>query len=694
MNVLSDEVKKELEFDRIQAMLANYANGDRAKRKFYDIRPISNIHKLEFHLNCLEEYIMLKSDSTMPGLVYEDLADVLRMLRVEGTVLQKEQLFKVYDVSVYVNTVFRFFKQNDYSIPNFLKLFEDLLPTKVIVKMMDNVYDYQRMMKPNASPELYRIKQQLVSKRKVADRNFESEMARCHKEGWLAETREAFLNDTRLLSVLAEHKRKVKGKIRGTSKTSSISYIEPELNVSTNNDIHVLIDDEKEEIKRIEKELTDAFRVEQELIYNYSALVDRLDFLDAKAKLAFSINAVKPKLTRKKHSTILEAVHPLLFLSNKIKKLPTNSQDIELNENQRVVVISGPNAGGKSLSLKTFGLLQIMIQCGLFVSVHPDSSFCLYRKFFTDIGDNQSIENELSTYSYRLNKMKEILKEADAQTFFLIDEFGTGSDPILGGALAEVFFKELAMSGAFGVLTTHYGNIKLMAEELEMTINACMLFDERRLRPLYKLSVGQPGSSYTFEVAKNVGIPEELVKEARSKLEGGNVKYEDSISKFQKLNNKLSIQEKELRKKNSKVSNLRKNLSERIDRLEDKELKQMELIETNNRHLSLGKKLEKIIEDYKKSKSRKTALARFRKLLEIEANYVDTEPDTPKKASKVLKESYRKYNFKEGDHVKLVSGREIGTVVEVNKERITVLFGIIKTSVESSKLMPADTKKQ
>ena len=274
-------------------------------------------------------------------------------------------------------------------------------------------------------------------------------------------------------------------------------------------------------------------------------LFEELDFLNAKLKLSKLMFANKPKVSNSRKIEIKDAFHPLLLIENNNKNIETIPQDIYFDDMHRVIVISGPNAGGKSIALKTFGLNQLMLQAGLFIPIHPNSSMSIFHNIFTDIGDNQSIENELSTYSYRLSRMKQILNDADKSSFVLIDEFGSGSDPSLGAELAG-FFKEIVNSGAYGVITTHYGNIKVLADQTQFAENACMLFDEKDLNPLYKLKIGQPGSSYTFEVASNIGISKSIIDEARSGLKEGIVSFEDTIHRYQRLISEFQLAQDEL----------------------------------------------------------------------------------------------------------------------------------------------------
>ncbi len=294
------------------------------------------------------------------------------------------------------------------------------------------------------------------------------------------------------------HRRKVKGGILGNSKTGSIVYIQPEATYNYTRELNNLEYEEKEEIKKILKELTNFIRPFRPLLIDYQNFLSDIDVVAAKAKYGMDMDAVMPKISQERELELIDAYHPLLLLTNRRQKKETFPQTIELSKERRVIVISGPNAGGKSITLKTVGLLQVMVQSGLLIPVHEYSRVCFFDKILTDIGDNQSIENHLSTYSYRLKNMNYFLKKVDDKTLFLIDEFGTGSDPELGGALAETFLEVFYEKEAFGILTTHYANLKMLANELPHIVNANMLFDARTLEPLYKLHMGEAGSSFYF----------------------------------------------------------------------------------------------------------------------------------------------------------------------------------------------------
>jgi DNA mismatch repair protein MutS2 len=401
-------------------------------------------------------------------------------------------------------------------------------------------------------------------------------------------------------------------------------------------------------------------------------------------------------------------------LNNLEKKLPTYSQTIELHQENRIIVISGPNAGGKTISLKTIGLLQLMLQSGILIPVHERSSTFLFDRILTDIGDNQSIENHLSTYSYRLKNMNYFLKKCNAKTLFLIDEFGTGSDPEMGGALAETFLEEFYHREAFGIITTHYTNLKLLAGELPYMSNANMLFDEKSLEPKYKLLLGQPGSSFTFEVAQKMGIPFGLINRAKKKIEKGKVRFDKTILTLQKERNKLEKTSENLKDEEQQAREERQKMETINAKIKDKLEKYQELYDSNQRIIYLGQKIDDLSLTYFNNKDRKVLIGEFLKLVEIENHKrkklsvkeqkqqeiikkevaAEIKPivekiRTEKKEKKIKAEIEKivpKVVLKIGDTVRMTDGKATGTIEKITKNKATVNYGVFTSQVSLEQL--------
>lgn len=681
---IGESVRKELEFDRILELLGGFSKSSLNKERIQNLSIIHNPEVLNYNLDCLQEYQIIESDSQFPSFRYMDLNQTLRYLHIQNAVLTEDQFFQIYDASVWVNQFLHFIQSNEYEIPKIVELLGDIKKSSSIRKPIEKVFTPRRFIRSNASDELVRIREDISRKRSIVDKRFHESISHFFQLGFLDDIRESFAEGVSLLAVSSEFKRKVKGRIRSQSKTKSITFIEPENCISLNRELSHLYEEEKQELLRIYEVLTSDLALHIDRIQSYSSLIEDLDFLHAKLQLAQLMEANRPKVSKSLSINIIKAFHPLLLIENNKKGLKTISQDIHFDNAHRVIVISGPNAGGKSIALKTIGLNQLMLQAGLFVPLHPNSSMGIFHHFFTDIGDNQSIENELSTYSHKLMRMKQILKNADNSSLVLIDEFGSGSDPALGGSLAGVFFQEIVKSGACGVLTTHYGNIKVLADQTEFAENACMLFDEKKLNPLYKLKVGQPGSSYTFEVAKNVGLPINLIDQARTGLKQGAVRFEDTIHHYQKLTSELQVIRDDVALQKFELDNQKKNYVLKLGKVEDKLQSQRIVMEIESKNLQLGKRVNKLIDQYKNGSSIKSILPRLKKIIEKESNR-KFENQASKKQSK-KSDTIKKKSFYVGQKVQIEGTNQQGEILELKSNTALLQIGYAKLEVSFSKL--------
>lgn len=681
---ITDSVREELEFNKVLDLLENFALSSENKNRIRSLSILHNPKVLNHHLDCLEEYISIHSDTNFPKFDYVDLLEVLKFLRIKNSVLTEDQFFEILGASNWINSLLQFIHNNEYEIPTILKLIGDLKKSVTIKKLIEKVFTPRRFIRSNASLLLHSIREDISKKRSQVDQYFQETMSHYVHLGYLDDIRESYADGVTLLAVKSEYKRKVKGQVRAQSKTKSISFIEPEKCISINRVLSHLYQEEKEEIRSILKNLTANLALHIDTIESYKILVEEIDFLNAKSKLAVLMKASRPKVSRSREIRIRKAYHPILLIENDKRGLKTIPQDINFDDKNRVVVISGPNAGGKSITLKTFGLNQLMLQAGLFIPVHPNSSMSVFHDMFTDIGDNQSIENELSTYSYRLTRMREILANAGKSSFILIDEFGSGSDPSLGAELAGVFFDQIVKTGAYGVLTTHYGNIKVLADQTEFAENACMLFDESKLNPLFKLKLGQPGSSYTFEVARNVGLPNELIDRARSGLKSGTVRFEDTIHHYQRLTTELELSRDSVLSQETTVASLKNEYDEKLKKLESKIASHRATMEFDSNIVQLGKRINKLVESYKNGSTLKSILPRLKKIIELESNRKQDQREDVKtiKERKVRK----KVNFKIGDSVRIEGTNQQGELLELKSNSALLQIGIVKLEVNFEKL--------
>ncbi len=706
MLATDSQTLKDLEFNIITEWLENFCIGKSAQSKIRKLVPTSNFTKLEFELKQLDELRQIRIvNDTFPAIDFEELEEEIKLLNIEDAVISIEGFRRIYQASDLINRLLKFFDLRNNRYPLLAKILKNCEYNEEINKRIDEIFDRAGNVKDDASPKLAEIRHRIKALRNQINRNFEREMRKLLKDKILGDITEGFISERRVLTVLSSFKRKVPGNVHGSSKTGSLTYVEPIVNVPLNNEMEFLLDDERKEIHRILKQLTRLISVHAQMISAYQQSLVTLDFVNAKCKLALDMNAILPGINRKVDFELVEAYHPILRRNNSLNSKETKPQRIVINGKNRMLVISGPNAGGKSITLKTIGLLQIMLQSGLLIPVNENSKVCFFQQIISDIGDNQSIENELSTYSYRLQRMHHFLQVANARTLLLLDEFGTGSDPELGGALAEVFFEEIYNKSAFGVITTHYGNIKLKANALNNAVNGCMLFDSETLKPKYEFALGQPGSSFTFEVAKMNGIPSELIETAKSLLDDKKVKLDRLLNDLQKEKNYLERLNKEHLEAQRTAEEARLFFTERKEKL-DERLKSQQLVsESNNKQLIAGKKMLTFIDKFNvKSRKKDVNNALFeeiRTFLRLEKSKTELkiqqekqkdlelkQSKSPKKVKKQLIEEdiYQQSKIKIGSTVQLISTKQKGTVELIKARNISVIFGNARLRVELEKL--------
>ena len=541
MSFFQTKTLQDLELPTVLTQVAARCQTELGKEHALLIVPLTDSEKILSLLGQTSEYLSsLISENRIPSHGFERIDHEIKLLRIENTTLEIASFKKIGIICTTVSSQKKFFKKFKEYYP-LLFTESEIVPLNTdIPKQIDGIIDRFGEVKNKASDALFDIRRQMNHVKSKISQSFASALNTYHGSDYLDDIRESVYENRRVLAVKAMYRRKVKGAVMGNSKTGSIVYIEPEATLKYSRELNNLEFDEKEEIQRILNELTNIIRPFAPVLATYQQFLAHIDLTAAKARYAADMNAIMPTINNDRRLFLRDAYHPLLFLTNKYGDKKTYPQTIELHPENRIIVISGPNAGGKSITLKTIGLLQLMLQSGLLIPVHERSSVCLFDKILTDIGDNQSIENHLSTYSYRLKNMNQFLKKCNSNTLFLIDEFGTGSDPELGGALAEAFLEVFYEREAYGVITTHYANLKLLANELPHVSNANMLFDGRTLEPTFQLVLGQAGSSFTFEVAQKNGIPYSLINKAKKKIERGKVRFDATIAKMQKERSKMA----------------------------------------------------------------------------------------------------------------------------------------------------------
>ena len=713
---ITEKTLQDLEFNTILQTIASKCNTDIGEEKAMAITPFKNKEALLTNLKQTSEYVAsFSNNNAIPNHGFENINYELKFLAIEDSFLEVTSFKKIANLTETAITLIQFLKKFEDYYPNLHQKATEIDIVKLIVQRIDEVVDKFGIIKDNASPDLIEIRRSINLVRGKINQSFGMALSQYNALGYLDDIKETVVENRRVLAVLAMYRRKVKGSILGTSKTGSIAYIEPEAAQRYSRELNNLEFEEREEIMRILKRLTNEIRPFTETIAAYQDFLSDIDVIAAKAKYAHKINGILPNIIEEKRLFFREAYHPILYLNNKAKKAVTYPQTIELHNESRIIVISGPNAGGKTISLKTVGLLQLMLQSGMLIPVHERSETFLFDRILTDIGDNQSIENHLSTYSYRLKNMNYFLKKCNAKTLFLIDEFGTGSDPELGGALAETFLEEFYAREAFGIITTHYSNLKILANELPFASNANMMFDEKSLEPMYKLILGQAGSSFTFEVAQKNGIPFGLINRAKKKIEGGKVRFDKTIATLQKERSKLEKTSLNLKEEETKAREESKKMETINAKIQDKLERYQELYDANQRLIYIGQKIDDISESYFNNKDKKTLIGEFLKMVEIENSKRKKLSAKEKKVKEVIQkkveeevkviveeirvvkkekkikakieeENKPKVILKVGDRVRMKDGKAIGTIDAIEKTKATVNYGIFTSKVSLDQL--------
>jgi DNA mismatch repair protein MutS2 len=695
MHHFSEQLIADLEFRDICERLVNFAQQPHAKREFEHLEPIRNNEKWRWTLNITQELVQVNSgDFAFPALQFIDFESDLKLLRIRDAVLSEEAFMRILQASQIVAALKQLPHEMVAAYPNLLGLIHSCKYSDSIEKSILQIFDAKWKVKDDASPELADIRHEIAAVRREIAKNFQRVLKDLQSKGFLGDTGESYLHDRRVLSVLSVYKRKVAGNVLGTSKTGALTYIEPQANLLLNSQLEMLFGDERDEIRKILQRLTRYLSNHQEELSSILKTLRIFDELQARMRLAVLLEAQLPQESAEVEIHLEKAYHPLLFLKNKERGLTTIPQNVTLNAEQRMLVISGPNAGGKSITLKTVGLIQLMWECALLVPVAESSRMSRFHSVLTDIGDHQSIENQLSTYSYRLKRMKFFLENANRRTLVLLDEFGTGSDPELGGALAEVFFEELYGKKTFGVITTHFSPIKVKASQLRNAVNGCMLFDTATLAPTYQLSMGEPGSSFTFEVAKMNGISEDLLNRARKKVDGKKVKMDQLLSDLQRQKTELQVAMKLTSEQHERARKEEEGFKGKLEKLEMKLERQQLLSDRNNKYLHLGKKMDAFVNSFVLRSKNKELLEEVKKFVAMEKTNRMESAQKKKAESEIRQRQEKKKKMVQdrtlmvvGATVRLERTRQVGEIIEVVGESATVAFGNFKTKVELNKLI-------
>lgn len=699
MKLYPESASFQLEFDKIKDLLHEKCQSEYAKEKALDLRIHTKKEFIDRDLRQSFEYKQLLQNAIyFPNDFVLNLSRDLKLLGIPGSMMIGEQLVSFRKLAISIEKLFRWFdpeRKIAYSSLNLI--LQNTYYEKAILQMIDEVVDDLGTVKDTASGELQSIRINLYRKRNELRRLFDKIISRLNKQGYLAEIEESFMNGRRVVAVFAEQKRTVKGILHGESDSRRTSFIEPEETIDLNNQLYELENAEKKEIYRILKQLTENLSVYAPLLTTYHAILGEYDFIRAKALFGVDIKAEYPVVIDKAHVHLVKACHPLLYLYNHKAGKKTIPVDITLDDKNRILVISGPNAGGKTVTLKTIGLLQMMVQSGLLVPVHPSSEFGIFKQLMIHIGDTQSIEFELSTYSSHLLSMKHFIETANGKTLFFIDELGSGSDPNLGGAFAEVILEELSRKHAIGIITTHYLNLKVMANKTPGIVNGAMAFDEKNLLPLYKLIVGKPGSSYTFAIAQRIGLDKRLIDRARQLVDEGHFELDKLLNRTEQDLRQVEKKQNELNQLLKENDRLKKEMQALINK--EKHEQQVELLKQQNKITEdrivylkdMERKLKQMVIEWKKAEDKN-------KVVKGMAALLFNKPDQKIK-SKVQKKIDAKYmevngEIKAGDKVKMKRNQQIGEVLELRGKRAVVKIGLLPMQIDIADLVIVKEKEQ
>lgn len=692
-----ENCEERLGFNEVRQLVRQHCLSTMGQNLVDKMQVMSKYDQIDKFLRQTNEFkLILETQEPLQINAFFDIKTLADKIRVEGTYLVEDELFRIYTSLQTVFSVIRFFDDRKEVYPSLEALFEHLPIEKDILRKIDGVLDAKGKIKPNASPLLMEISTGISKGEQEVRKKMDAIYKQAVAHNWVADGSLTIRDGRMCIPILAENKRKLKGFIHDESASGQTVYLEPEEVFSLNNKLRDLEFDRRREIIRILIALTNDLRPYIPILLSYHGFLTKLDFVRAKALFAIQIGAQMPILLKETKTKLINARHPLLLLSFAAENVKSVSESVKsvvplnahLDEQLRILLVSGPNAGGKSVCMKTVGLLQMMLQTGLLVPVDEHSEMGIFHQIFADIGDDQSIESDLSTYSAHLNKMRHFVAFANAKTLVLIDEFGTGTDPQFGGPMAEAVLQVLNQKKVRGVITTHYSNLKLFAGDTEGLENASMLFDNAKMKPLYILDIGKPGSSYAFEIAQNIGLQKEVLALAKQKI-GVNQNSIDNL-----LVN-LEKEKRQVHEAKAKLANQQNRLNQLLAQNEQKQqfleenrktlLKEAKL-EAQNIVKEANKLVENTIAQIKQKQADKEATRELRQNLQksLVKNEVKQEPKPVVEIDNSEIET--------GDWVQLIGTESTGQVMEINKNNLVVAFGDLRSVVKRNRVQKISHK--
>jgi MutS2 family protein len=701
-------------FDKIRQLVSARCLSSLGEEKVSEMAFSSNYDWVVKQLNQTNEFVrIIQEEDSFPSNYFFDVRDSLKKIRIEGTYLLERELFDIRRSLETINEIVRFFQlkkeEENNSYPYLQELAAEVSSFPQLTKQIDRILDKFGSVKDNASPELASIRKQLTQTVNGISKTLNSILRSAQSEGLVDKDVAPTMRDGRLVIPIAPaYKRKLKGIVHDESASGKTVFIEPAEVVEANNRIRELESEEKREIIRILTDFTNQIRPEiPEILDSYQFLAE-IDFIRAKASFAQDIEAIMPVFENRQHVDWIRAIHPLLYLSHRKQNKEVVPLDIELDaEKGRILIISGPNAGGKSVLLKTVGLLQYMLQSGLLIPVSERSTTGIFNDIFLDIGDEQSIENDLSTYSSHLTNMKQMLRSANSKSLILIDEFGGGTEPQIGGAIAEALLKRFNEKQVFGVITTHYQNLKTFAEDNPGIVNGAMLYDRHQMQPLFKLSIGQPGSSFAIEIARKIGLPDAVINDASEIVGQDYIDMDKYLQDIVRDKRYWESKRQSIRQQEKRLEELTERYKTDLEKLEAQRKELMTNAKTDAAHLlaEANAKIENTIKEIKESQADKEKTREARKALDEFKQSVLEQDQADEaialKINKIKEREAKKKNKKQqtpsatpfdktvievGSSVRIKGQQTVGTVLDIKGKNATVAFGAIKTTTKLDQL--------
>lgn len=670
-----DNSADKLGFNEVKELIKAHCLSTMGRQMVDKIQVMNNYDNIRKFLSQAAEFKnILTNDAALPIQHFFDIKTLANKARIEGAFLSEEEFYQVQASLSTVFAVIAYFNEREGQYPNLEALFEHLPIEKSILKKIGLVIDEKGKIRPNASRELQDITSSIAKAEQEARRKIDQIFKSAAANNWTADGSLTVRDGRLCIPLLAENKRKLKGFVHDESASGQTVYMEPEEVFTLNNRVRDLEFERRREIVKILTQLTDDLRPYVPLLLSYHGLLTKLDFVRAKALFAIDIDGALPEVTNDASIKLVNARHPLLYLSFKKEQRTVVPLNVSIDESSRVIVVSGPNAGGKSVCMKTVGLLLMMVQAGLLIPADDTSRMGVFKQLFVDIGDDQSIESDLSTYSAHLSKMKYFAENANGKTMILIDEFGTGTDPQFGGPIAEAVLESLNQKKVKGMVTTHYSNLKIFASNTEGLENASMLFNNVEMKPLYILEVGKPGSSYAFEIAQKIGLPQHVLNLAKNKISAGQKKVDTLLVDLEREKKEIYDTRIKLNSQQQKVNTLLAENAKLKDYLEEnkKNLIREAKQQAQSIILNANKLVENTIAEIKSSNADKEKTKALRDNLNVELKKNTVKTEQPKPAANAEE-------IQKGDWVKLTDSDTTGQVIEINKDNVVIAIGDLRT---------------